>query len=302
LRLDFRAKPQHHARDPSRRPRPEISLGQGRGSESALAENIDAPQSPPAVKVWRAFCFGRKLGCQFRIGRARIMGKSDYYTRRRTNLITEYSLSRRSEMVVQQLQRLGLPRQSILIDIGTADGQMLSRLLECRGLSGCMAVGTDLNFRYLSRAKAITPHVFQANGKRLPLCTDCTNVILCTSVFKHIIGLEELVAECHRVLEPAGKMIAIDPTPLGVQLGYRLGYFSKKEIKQALDLKSTQCILVACGFKVLNAKRFMLSPVPIKGCDAIEMVLKRLHMDRLFLYQAVCAECGASACASTQVR
>jgi SAM-dependent methyltransferase len=227
------------------------------------------------------------------------MRKSDYYTRRRTNLVTEYGLFRRSEMVVQQLQQLSLPRQYILIDIGTADGHMLSRLLECRGLNKCMAVGTDLNFRYLSRVRAITPHVVQANGKQLPLCTDCIDVILCTAVFKHIVGLEKLVAECRRVLEPDGKIIAIDPTPLGIQLGLRLGYFSKKSIKQALNLKSTQCILLESGFKVLSAERFMLSPVPIKGWDAIEKVLKRLHLDGLFLYQVVCAECGASYCAST---
>jgi SAM-dependent methyltransferase len=230
------------------------------------------------------------------------MGKSDYYTRRRTNLITEYSLSRRSEMVVQQLQRLSLPRQYILIDIGTADGEMLSRLLKCRGLNRCMAVGTDLSFRYLSRARAITPHVFQADGKQLPLCTDCIDVILCTAVFKHIVGLEKLVAECRRVLEPDGKIIVIDPTPLGIQLGYRLGYFTKEEIRRVLNLKSTQWILQAGGFKVLSAERFMPSPVPIRGCDTIERVLRRLHLDGLFLYQVVCAECSASACASTQVR
>ena len=222
------------------------------------------------------------------------MGRIDYLARRQTNPITEYGLFRRTEMVIQQLRRLSLPHPYILFDVGTADGQMLSRVLERRGLNQCMAVGTDLRFRYLRVAKATTPRVFQADGRRLPLRTDCVDVILCTSVLKHITRWDNLIAECHRVLKPAGKMIAVDPTPLGVRLGCSLGYFTKKEIVQAPDLESTECIFLACGFQVLNAERFLLSPVPIKGCEAVERVLKRLHLDGLFLYQIVCAECDSS--------
>ena len=139
----------------------------------------------------------------------------------------------------------------------------------------------------------------QADGRHLPLCTDCTDVILSTSVFKHVIGLEKLISECHRVLKITGKMIVIDPTPLGVRLGCRLGYFSTQEIRQILDLEATQSTLMSLGFKVLGAERFMLSPVPFRGCDIVERVLKHLHMDRLFLYQVVCAECGLSNCVLT---
>jgi SAM-dependent methyltransferase len=227
------------------------------------------------------------------------MSRKDYLTRRRTKRITLYGLCRRADMVIRQLQHLDLPGPYILADIGTADGQILSRVLECRGLDRCIAVGADINFRYLSAAKARTLHVFQADGRYLPLCTDCTDVILSTSVFKHVIGLEKLISECHRVLKMTGKMIVIDPTPLGVRLGCRLGYFSTQDIRQILDLESTQSTLMALGFKVLHAERFMLSPVRFRGCDTVERVLKHLHMDRLFLYQVVCAECGLSNCALT---
>ena len=222
------------------------------------------------------------------------MNRKDYLTRRRTRRITLYGLCRRTEMVIQQLQRLDLPKPYILVDIGTADGQILSRVLECRGLDRCIAVVADLNFRYLSAARARNLHVFQADGKSLPLSTGSTDVILSTSVFKHVTDLEKLISECHRVLKMTGKMIAIDPTPLGVRLGRRLGYFSAQEISQVLDLESTQSTLMALGFKVLRAERFMLSPIPFRGCDTVERALTHSRMDRLFLYQVVCAEWGCS--------
>ena len=222
------------------------------------------------------------------------MGRIDYLARRHSNPITEYGLFRRTEMVIQQLRWLSLPRPYTLFDVGTADGQMLGRVLKHRGLNPCMAVGADVSFHYLRVAKAAIPRVFQADGRRLPLCADCVDVVLCTSVLKHIRHLDYMITEFHRVLKPAGKVIAVDPTPLGVRLGCRLGYFSRKGIVQALDLEATQCNLLACGFKVLNAERFMLSPVPMRGCEAIERMLKRLHQDRLFLYQVVCAECDSS--------
>ena len=230
------------------------------------------------------------------------MGTIDYLSRRQTDPITEYGLFRRTEMVIQQLRRLSLPHPYILFDVGTADGQMLSRVLERRGLNQCVAVGTDVSFRYLRVAKATIPRVFQADGRRLPLRTGCVDVVLCTSVLKHIVNVDKMIAECHRVLKPAGKMIAVDPTPLGVRLGCRLGYFSRNRIVQALDLEATQCTFLGCGFKVLNAERFVLSPVPIEGCETVERVLKRLHLDRLFLYQVVCAECGSSEHLTTPVR
>ena len=135
-------------------------------------------------------------------------------------------------------------------------------------------------------------HVLQADGRRLPLCRNSLDVIISTAVFKHVRGLEDLIAECHRVLKPGGKMIATDPTPLGIYLGLLLGHFTRQEIVQILNLRATQQVLTECGFKIARVERFMLSPIPFIGSEALEKALKRVHLDQLFFNQVVCAECS----------
>lgn len=61
---------------------------------------------------------------------------------------------------------------------------------------------------------------------------------------------------------------------------------------QILNLKDTQQMLTQFGFTVIYAERFMPSPIPFVGCDALERTLKRLHLDQLFFSQIVCAECS----------
>jgi len=213
-----------------------------------------------------------------------------YVVGRKTRTILKYGLYRRTETVMQQFRRFSLPQPCIVLDIGTADGLLLRRLMEGCELDNCTAIGIDTNFHCLKSARENVSCALQADGRRLPLCAGSVDVVISTSVFKHVKGLKALLQECRRVLELDGKIVATDPTPLGIRLGFLLGHFTRRSIAQILSLKATRRMLTECGFKVVSAERFMLSPIPFWGCDIIERVLKRMHLDRVFLCQVVCAE------------
>jgi len=214
----------------------------------------------------------------------------DYLVSRKTGAVSKYGLHRRTQAVIQQLQCFSLPKPCVLLDIGAADGLMFRSLMERFGSSSLVGVGVDVEFRYLKSAKENVPHVVQADGRRLPLCTNSVDVIILSAVLKHIQGLEKLLLECHRVAMPGGKVIAIDPTPWGIRLGLLLGYFTRQEIVHIMSLKDTQQVLTRCGFKVIYAGRFMLSPIPFVGSDAIEKVLGKAHLDQSFFCQVLCVE------------
>ncbi len=125
----------------------------------------------------------------------------------------------------------------------------------------------------------------------MPLRDNSFDIVISTAVFKHISGLEYLLAECHRVLKLGGKMIVVDPTPLGIYLGLLLGHFTRREIVQVLNLRATQQILIESGFKIIIAERFMLSPMPFIGSEVLEKKLKQMHFTLLFFNQIICAEC-----------
>ena len=212
-----------------------------------------------------------------------------YIADRKTKPILKYGLQRRTKAVIQQLQRLDLPESCILLDIGTADGLMLRSLIESLNSSRKIGIGIDTRFHSLRSAKENVTYAIQADGRRLPFRTGRINVIISTAVFKHIDGLQSCLTECRRVLKMGGKIVATDPTPLGIHVGILLGHFSRRSIAQALGLKATRQMLTRCDFKVLQAERFMLCPIPFAGSDAIERTLKRAHLDQLFLDQVICA-------------
>jgi SAM-dependent methyltransferase len=213
----------------------------------------------------------------------------NYLANRKTREILKYGLLRRTEAVTQQFQHFSLPNPCIVLDIGMADGLMLRSLIRhCRS-SSSIGIGIDTRFRYLKSAKENVTYAVQADGRRLPLRTNSVDVIVSTAVFKHVMGLESLLAECHRVLGSDGRMIYTDPTPLGIHLGLLLDHFSRQSIVQALSLRAIRPMLARCGFKVIYAGRFMLSPIPFIGSDTIERALKRAHLDQLFFNQVICA-------------
>jgi len=200
----------------------------------------------------------------------------------------KYGLQRRTEAVIQQLQRLSLPKSCVVLDIGTADGLLLRGFMEHYGLN--RGIGLDIKLGYLKSAKENVPHALQADGRRLPFCENSVDVIIATAMFKLVWGLENLLEECHRILKPGGKLVVVDSTPWGTHLGLLLGHFSRKNIIQILSLKDTQHLLTKCGFAVIYAERFMLAPIPFVGCDALERTLKRMHLDQLFFNQVICAD------------
>jgi len=213
-----------------------------------------------------------------------------YIARRESRTIWKYGLLRRTQAVIQQLQRLSLSNSCVVLDIGTADGLLLRSLMEHYGLH--RGIGLDVSFGYLKSAKENVPHAVQANGRRLPFGENSVEVIVSTAVFKMIRDLEDLVKECHRVLKPGGTLAVVDATPLGIHLGLLLGHFAKNSMAHIQSLKDTRQMLAKCGFTVFSAERFMLSPIPFPGCDALERALKRMHLDQLFFDQIVCAECS----------
>lgn len=218
------------------------------------------------------------------------MSQKNYIVDRQTKKISKYGLQRRTEVIVQQFRQFGAPTPCTILDIGTADGLILRSVTEAHGMGRTVGIGTELNPNRVKSAKENVTYLSQSDGRQLPFCDDSVDVIISTAVFKHIVELDELVWECRRVLKPGGKIIITDPTPLGIRFGLLLGHFSRHEIVHTLNLRTTQELFDACGFKVTTARRFMASPVPFFGVETVERVLNFLSLDPLFFNQVVCAE------------
>lgn len=127
----------------------------------------------------------------------------DYHTLRKTKIVSQYGLFRRTEAVLQQLIGVKFDR---VLDLGTADGMMLRTLTD--DYPNCLGIGIDYDPRFLKFAQNDGLNVGRADGRRQPFPSGSFDVIIATAVFKHVKRLDILLEECYRILKPNG-IIAI---------------------------------------------------------------------------------------------
>lgn len=208
-----------------------------------------------------------------------------YISDRETRSLHQYGIRRRAAALVQGLARGGEPESGTILDIGTADGRVLQRLVERFDLT---AIGLDLTWQHLQAARGRIRNLIQADGRRLPLAEASLEIVISTATFKHVAGLDRLVAECARVLKPGGRLAVIDPTPWGLRLALWLRHLPRESIFQILNREELLELLQQHGFLPLFQQRFMLLPFPFPGDERLERLLLRVGLDRLLLYQLVC--------------
>lgn len=211
--------------------------------------------------------------------------EANYIADRATKPVLRYGIRRRAEALIQHFHELDCPPGSIVLDIGTADGLVLQRLVDAYGFRG---IGLDLSWNHLRAARGRIRCLVQADGRHLPFPEQCIDAIVSTAVLKHVRELDCLLDECHSVLRPRGKLAVIDPTPWGLKLALWLGHLPRESVFQRLDMEDLADLFRCHGFHLLSHHRFMLLPFP--GIEWLERTFDRPGLQELFLYQLLCAE------------
>lgn len=153
-----------------------------------------------------------------------------------------------------------IPRDSSILDIGTADGSLFRAIPEVND-----SVGIDMNLDYENLPG--TPHVMFLEGmfpQILP--PSCTfDIITMLATLEHIPPgeLESLAANCAKYLRSGGRLIITVPSPfvdkiLIVLQGLHLIHGMSTEQHYGFDVRRTPAIFVPHGFKLQVRRRFQL--------------------------------------------
>lgn len=215
------------------------------------------------------------------------MRRDAYLDDRETSTIKFYGHQRRAGVLVEQCRILGVSEGDRILDIGAADGRLLTCLAGEFRLE--TAIALDIDFDYLKRTRAIVPLCVQADGLCLPFPDRSIDLITCTSLLKHITDTAEFLDECRRVLMPGGGLIISDVVPAVVRTGVRLGYFLRGSIHSLLSLSELASQIHDSGFTIVNKDRFMISPFPFPGCSLLENCVGKLGLKWIMLNHVVTA-------------
>jgi len=212
--------------------------------------------------------------------------------------ILGYGLLRRTlqlqKLVAQAIKLCNLSRMRI-VDFGCSDGAMLKSLAESHHGEVEAAVGFDKfpnglpeNERAL-RLRFEKVDLYRAYP--YPLADNTHNVLIASSFFKHHPDPLRFLGECHRILEPGGVLILLEPCPWVVRIGIRLKYFRKESNRNIWSYRRLATLLRESGlrgeFTEVMRQKYWVAPNHFFYKAGLERVVPSFLVERIGLHQSI---------------
>jgi len=214
----------------------------------------------------------------------------DYFIGRQGKRQLIYRLRRRTDEVEAALRQYGDGQLQVVVDVGTADGLMLDDLR--RRIGPLTFLGVDLSFALL-RAN-LTDGVFKAQGDALamPVKSGIADAVVATAVIEHVPDASAMLRECARMLRPGGLLVLTTPEPLMERVASAIGLLKEEAHQRTFNLTELCQLANENGFVVLEARKFMFSPVGFPAEKVIERVLGPLGLSLIMANQLLIARRG----------
>jgi SAM-dependent methyltransferase len=182
-----------------------------------------------------------------------------------------------------------------ILDVGGGAG-MVSRLVKDQPDTFVSCV--DISAEMLRHAPV--PAV-QADGMQLPFPTDTFDLVVAAAFLHHLPGLEsQVLAECHRVAVPGGRVIGYDPNGWSLQnrifMGdgpLRLKRFTPDEkpiVPEHIERTARELSFESFEYQLFTFRNQTRTPFEVVQAHIVDPVargpLKR-YLERWFLWRAV---------------
>lgn len=214
----------------------------------------------------------------------------EYHESRKNNRALKYRLERRSFEVIRAIKKYYHSPINAILDIGTADGLMFGILKQRLEIS--TYVGLDRSLKLLQTNKYNTLKAVQADAHQLPFLVNTFDIVIATAVIEHISSAKIMIKECYRILRKDGLCIVTTPVPFFEQIAVKIGHLKMDEHVDTFDLKKLKLIFITNNFRVIEADKFMISPVGFLGEIIIEKVIKKFGFSFLLLNQIIVCKKG----------
>ena len=211
----------------------------------------------------------------------------EYLINRDKSFINKYKLKRRAENISEALRILGEDKALSLLDVGSADGYLLSFLH--KSLNVDKSVVIEPSFDCVKRRVSTDLDLIVAVAESMPFRDDSFDAIIAASVIDHLQDVGRFFRESRRILRRKGLLAVTAIIPFYDRLANRFGVdnglhphvktYSMGEIEEALRQHD---------FRVILAKRFALPSFGLMPFERqLELALGKMHLNHLMFYSLV---------------
>lgn len=209
----------------------------------------------------------------------------DYHIQRKTKKAVKYRLKRRSHEVIWSIREHYPNNPSRIIDLGTADGLMLSMIRAVYPNARCVGIEYQLPLIRANEDHEIT--ILQADANYLPVSDSFFDVVIATAVIEYLPNPMKMLNETKRILKPNGIIIISCPDPFWVRIAEMVRHLPNERLYNIMNIKELVAILRKTGYIIVNQKKFMLSPIGMPFETQIEYLVRSIGLDLLFANQLV---------------
>lgn len=208
----------------------------------------------------------------------------NYTLGRKTKKSWQYRLKRRTYEVVQAINKHHSSNIGAVLDIGTAEGFMLNLIKKQFPHAKCIGLEYSQELINLNQNKNIK--IIQGDAQKLPFEKNSFDIAIATAVIEHLPEPFKMLAETYRVLKPNGIFILTTPSPFFDKIAELINKEESHHLEK-FNLKRLKSDFKKAGFQVLQAEKFMISPMGFPVELKIEKAIKLIKLDFILLNQLI---------------
>jgi ubiquinone/menaquinone biosynthesis C-methylase UbiE len=200
-----------------------------------------------------------------------------YHLDRKIKKAHSYRLKRRTHEVMNIITTYfpGQNRYLKILDVGTADGMMLSGIKSLLPQSLCLGFEYGLDLIKTNKDKRLK--MICGDARVLPFQADSFHLLIACSIIEHLQDAPGFIKESHRVLKKNGILIVTTPVPFWEKILTKTGHLDNDQHQRTYNLKQLEEIFKKDNFKILKSKKFMMSPIGFPFELFFERIMNFLH-------------------------
>lgn len=195
-----------------------------------------------------------------------------------------YRLTRRTDEVIQAIHQFHPQNIESILDIGSAEGLMLSSIKKKFPQAECIGLEYSQELINMSQDKNIK--IIQGDAQSLPFKDNSFDVAIATALIEHLPQPFKMLSEAHRVLKKKGILIVTTPDPFFDKIADLISKENLPHLRR-FNLRELKDYFRKISFQILQAEKFMVSPIGFPAELKIEGLLKALKLDFLLLNQLI---------------
>ena len=219
----------------------------------------------------------------------------DYAEGRKKKRSLKYRLWRRGYEVSKAIklykkEEVDTNKTLKVLDLGCADGLMIKKLSKEFNIS---ATGIELSKDLYERAVINCPDAIIINSdiNEIDFSEDKKfDLIICTAVLEHLENPSKVVSKIFNLLSINGISVWTVPDPFWEKIATLVGHLDDEQHHHIPNIKELKKLANLNNLKVVEAKKFMFSPIGFPLEIKIERLLIKLRLSALMANQLLIAK------------